>query len=124
MDLLEHRKKSRARVGTYDPTELTASEREVFRLVGLGLTNKEIGSILFISPMTVRTHVKRVHCKTDIKGRAKLAVESFKLHWNTKNKFESAIELLKYRGGPGDNNEAIRILQEIGIREEEKSLGC
>jgi RNA polymerase sigma factor (sigma-70 family) len=56
---------------------LTQSEFKVFRLLGLGLTNQEIAEILFISPLTVRTHVKRIHAKCDIKGRAKLALAAY-----------------------------------------------
>jgi RNA polymerase sigma factor (sigma-70 family) len=56
---------------------LTPSEFKVFRLLGLGLTNQEIAESLFISPLTVRTHVKRIHAKCDIKGRAKLALTAY-----------------------------------------------
>ncbi len=56
---------------------LTQSEFRVFRLLGLGLTNQEIAESLFISPLTVRTHVKRIHAKCDIKGRAKLALAAY-----------------------------------------------
>jgi RNA polymerase sigma factor (sigma-70 family) len=56
---------------------LTQSEFKVFRLLGLGLTNQEIADSLFISPLTVRTHVKRIHAKCDIKGRAKLALTAY-----------------------------------------------
>jgi RNA polymerase sigma factor (sigma-70 family) len=56
---------------------LTQSEFKVFRLLGLGLTNQEIAETLFISPLTVRTHVKRIHAKCDIKGRAKLALAAY-----------------------------------------------
>jgi RNA polymerase sigma factor (sigma-70 family) len=56
---------------------LTQSEFRVFRLLGLGLTNQEIAETLFISPLTVRTHVKRIHAKCDIKGRAKLALAAY-----------------------------------------------
>jgi DNA-binding CsgD family transcriptional regulator len=56
---------------------LTQSEFRVFRLLGLGLTNQEIAESLFISPLTVRTHVKRIHSKCDIKGRAKLALAAY-----------------------------------------------
>jgi RNA polymerase sigma factor (sigma-70 family) len=56
---------------------LTQSEFKVFRLLGLGLTNEEIAQSLFISPLTVRTHVKRIHAKCDIKGRAKLALAAY-----------------------------------------------
>jgi DNA-binding CsgD family transcriptional regulator len=56
---------------------LTQSEFRVFRLLGLGLTNQEIAESLFISPLTVRTHVKRIHAKCDIEGRAKLALAAY-----------------------------------------------
>ena len=56
---------------------LTPSEFKVFRLLGIGLTNEEIAETLFISPLTVRTHVKRIHAKCDIKGRAKLALAAY-----------------------------------------------
>lgn len=58
---------------------LTATERNVLRLVGLGLSNEEIGRALFISPETVRTHVKNVHDKCGIKGRARLAVTAYRI---------------------------------------------
>jgi len=58
---------------------LTPAEFKVFRLLGLGLTNQEIADSLFISPLTVRTHVKRLHAKCDIKGRAKLALTAYQV---------------------------------------------
>jgi RNA polymerase sigma factor (sigma-70 family) len=56
---------------------LTQSEFKVFRLLGLGLTNQEIAESLFISPLTVRTHVKRIHAKCGVQGRAKLALTAY-----------------------------------------------
>jgi len=56
---------------------LTQSEFKVFRLLGFGLSNQEIAETLFISPLTVRTHVKRIHAKCDIVGRAKLALAAY-----------------------------------------------
>lgn len=56
---------------------LTQGEFKVFRLLGLGLTNQEIAETLFISPLTVRTHVKRIHAKCGIEGRAKLALAAY-----------------------------------------------
>ena len=38
---------------------LTQRERDVLRLLADGLSNEEIGSRLFISPETVRTHVRK-----------------------------------------------------------------
>lgn len=54
--------------------DLTPREMEVFILTGQGLMNAEIGEHLFISGLTVRTHLNRVHDKLDIHGRARLAV--------------------------------------------------
>jgi DNA-binding CsgD family transcriptional regulator len=56
---------------------LTQGEFKVFRLLGLGLTNQEIAETLYISPLTVRTHVKRIHSKCAIEGRAKLALAAY-----------------------------------------------
>jgi RNA polymerase sigma factor (sigma-70 family) len=56
---------------------LTQGEFKVFRLLGLGLTNQEIAETLYISPLTVRTHVKRIHSKCGIEGRAKLALAAY-----------------------------------------------
>jgi DNA-binding CsgD family transcriptional regulator len=58
---------------------LTPAEFKVFRLLGLGLSNQEIADCLFISPLTVRTHVKRLHAKCDVKGRARLALTAYQL---------------------------------------------
>jgi DNA-binding CsgD family transcriptional regulator len=58
---------------------LTQAEFKVFRLLGLGLSNEEVAQALFISPLTVRTHVKRIHAKCDIKGRAKLALAAYQV---------------------------------------------
>jgi DNA-binding NarL/FixJ family response regulator len=57
-----------------DLSGLTEREREVMGLVGLGLSNDEIGRRLFISPATARTHVSRVMVKLSARDRAQLAV--------------------------------------------------
>jgi Response regulator containing a CheY-like receiver domain and an HTH DNA-binding domain len=44
---------------------LTQREREVLRLLADGLSNEEIGKRLFISPETVRTHVRKAMAKLD-----------------------------------------------------------
>jgi RNA polymerase sigma factor (sigma-70 family) len=58
---------------------LSPAEFKVFRLLGLGLTNQEVADSLYISPLTVRTHVKRLYAKCDIKGRAKLALTAYQI---------------------------------------------
>ena len=53
---------------------LTPAERRVLALVGKGMTNQGIADQMFISPLTVRTHVKRIHDKLCVKGRSELAI--------------------------------------------------
>ena len=50
-------------------TRLTQRERDVLRLLADGLTNEEIGKRLFISPETVRTHVRKAMDKLDADTR-------------------------------------------------------
>ena len=52
---------------------LTASERAVSQLVSEGLTNREIGRRLHISPHTVNTHLRHVFQKLSVSTRAELA---------------------------------------------------
>jgi DNA-binding NarL/FixJ family response regulator len=48
---------------------LTQREREVLRLLADGFSNEEIGKRLFISPETVRTHVRKAMDKLDADTR-------------------------------------------------------
>lgn len=56
---------------------LTDREREILVLVARGLTNEEIGSHLFISPATVKTHLARIMAKLDAHDRAQLVVRAY-----------------------------------------------
>ena len=63
--------------GTAAPPDLaalgvTAREADVLRLVADGLTNKEIGERLFLSPRTVEKHVERLLAKTGAGNRTQL----------------------------------------------------
>ncbi|MGW0905926.1 response regulator transcription factor [Streptomyces sp. NPDC002853] len=56
---------------------LTAREREVMALVAEGKSNAEIADALFVSPLTVRTHVQRAMTKLDARDRAQLVVIAY-----------------------------------------------
>ncbi|OBG19383.1 transcriptional regulator [Mycobacterium sp. 852002-51057_SCH5723018] len=55
---------------------LTPAEREVVRLVGDGLSNKDVAAKLFVSPRTVQTHLTRIFRKLGISSRVQLAQEA------------------------------------------------
>ncbi len=58
---------------------LTAREKEVFDLLVLNKTTKEIAATLTISEKTVRNHISNAMQKLGVKGRASAVVELIKL---------------------------------------------
>jgi DNA-binding NarL/FixJ family response regulator len=66
--------------GAFDPGQfdsLTPREREVLALVAEGRSNDEIADALFLSPLTVRTHVQRAKTKTAARDRAQLVAFAY-----------------------------------------------
>jgi DNA-binding CsgD family transcriptional regulator len=70
---------TKPRAGEYASASLTPQEREIAMLAAAGLTNKQIGAQLFLSPRTVGGHLHRVFPKLGIATRASLrdALDSF-----------------------------------------------
>ncbi|MGW2827365.1 response regulator [Streptomyces sp. NPDC001443] len=56
---------------------LTPRERDVMSLVALGLSNDDISERLFVSPLTVKTHVNRAMSKLAVRDRAQLVVIAY-----------------------------------------------
>lgn len=57
--------------------DLTERETEVLTLVGKGMSNHEIGEVLFLSPTTVKTHVNRAMTKLGVHDRAGLVITAY-----------------------------------------------
>jgi DNA-binding NarL/FixJ family response regulator len=58
--------------------DLSAREREVLTLIGLGRTNKEIAIALDIGEETVKTHVGHLLAKLEVDNRAQATVQALK----------------------------------------------
>ncbi len=58
---------------------LTTREQEVFELLVLNKSTKEIAEFLGISEKTVRNHISNAMQKLGVKGRAQAVVELLKL---------------------------------------------
>ena len=57
--------------------DLSTREREVLRLIALGLSNAQIGQELFISETTVKTHVTHILSKLDLRDRVQVVVLAY-----------------------------------------------
>jgi DNA-binding NarL/FixJ family response regulator len=58
-------------------SELTEREREIMTLVAQGLSNADIAAQLYLSPLTVKTHVSRAMLKLHARDRAQLVVIAY-----------------------------------------------
>ena len=68
---------------TTDAPELalvTDREKEILLLVAHGLSNDDIARRLYLSPLTVKTHVNRTMIKLNARDRAQLVVFAFQHH--------------------------------------------
>lgn len=60
-----------------DLAGLTAREREIMVLAAAGLNNDEIAERLYLSPLTVRTHIHHARTKLHARNRAQLVVIAY-----------------------------------------------
>ncbi len=58
---------------------LSPREKEVLALLAQGLTNAQIGRVLFISPVTVKVHVRHIYEKLGVRSRAAAALRATQL---------------------------------------------
>ena len=60
--------------------DLSEREREILGLIGAGRSNTEIADDLFISMATVKTHVRHIFAKLDLRDRAQAVVAARDAH--------------------------------------------
>jgi DNA-binding CsgD family transcriptional regulator len=70
------------RIGAGRGDDLSARERQVARLTVGGLTAREIGEQLFISPRTVETHLANVYVKFGVRSKIELVARAAELALN------------------------------------------
>ena len=62
---------------------LTDRELDILRLVGQGLSNKQIGKKLFISDRTVQAHLSNIFSKLNVSSRTEAVMHAVRKGWIT-----------------------------------------
>lgn len=60
---------------------LNEREIEILRLMAAGMSNREIGEILFITVGTVKWHTNHIYSKLGVKGRGQAVAKARELQW-------------------------------------------
>jgi two-component system response regulator DevR len=55
-------------------SQLTERELEILDLIGDGMTNREIGGVLFLAEKTVKNHISRILAKLGVERRVQAAM--------------------------------------------------
>ncbi len=64
--------------GNFKSDDLTKRELEVVRMIGLGLTNKDISKKMHIGETTVRHHLSSIYSKLNVEDRLNLAIYAYR----------------------------------------------
>jgi DNA-binding NarL/FixJ family response regulator len=64
--------------GNSKSDDLTKRELEVVRMIGLGLTNKDISKKMHIGETTVRHHLSSIYSKLNVEDRLNLAIYAYR----------------------------------------------
>ncbi|MPZ26608.1 MAG: response regulator [Micromonosporaceae bacterium] len=62
--------------------ELTPREQEVLQRIAQGLSNREIAAALVVEETTIRTHVKRILMKLDLRDRVQAVIFAYEIGMN------------------------------------------
>ena len=78
LDRVSELRRQQCLVGLIDP--LSQREIEILRLIVIGLKNKEIASNIFVSPNTVKTHIRNIYGKLCVANRKQAILRAQELN--------------------------------------------